>query len=285
MGVNQPNKRGADQAGKKGKPARKAAVMQSTASASKPADAAAPSSSSSSLLLQVMPHVSSIAACAVCFVCVLFLHLFLCPPNVSRSGCQRSGTLEECVKSLPCCECGHTDAPHVCPSPNAGPSMQHLLLRHSGAVSFAGMMHMCAWLSPAECIACGVTCGPVRCVCKRVKQYSNRHGHDAQGGGGQSGAAPAGASLLEHTGVAQQAAPAAQRTAQRTAQTLSPLPRPGKHSRSDTTGQVSGAIGDSPLQLLGTIKVHDCCTPSPSLHLIQGMHDPTLTHVCNSRIT
>jgi len=74
-----------------------------------------------------------------------------------------------------------------------------------------------------------------------------------QGGGGQSGAAPAGPSLLEPTGAAQQAAPAAQRTAQ----TLSPLPRPGKHSRSDTrSGQVSGALGDSWLQLLGPIK-HD----------------------------
>ncbi len=71
MGVDQPNKRAADQAGKKGKPARKAAAsIQSTAGASKPADAAAPSSSSSSsLLLQVMPHVFVFATCAVCFVC------------------------------------------------------------------------------------------------------------------------------------------------------------------------------------------------------------------------
>jgi len=62
MGVDQPNKRVADQAGKKGKPARKAgANIQSTAGASKPAHAAAPSSSSSSLLLQVTPHVSSFA--------------------------------------------------------------------------------------------------------------------------------------------------------------------------------------------------------------------------------
>jgi len=74
-----------------------------------------------------------------------------------------------------------------------------------------------------------------------------------QGGGGQSGAAPAGPSLLEPTGAAQQAAPAAQRTAQ----TLSPLPRPGKRSRSDTTRQVSGAFGDSWLQLLGPIIVRD----------------------------
>jgi len=85
MGVDQPNKRVADQAGKKGKPARKAgANIQSTAGASKPAHAAAPSSSSSSsLLFQVMPHVSSFATYAVCFVCLLFLHLFfvnqVCP--------------------------------------------------------------------------------------------------------------------------------------------------------------------------------------------------------------
>ncbi len=78
MGLDQPNKRAADQAGKKGKPARKAAAsIQSTAGANKPADATAPSSSSSSLLLQVMPHVSLFAAYAVCFVCILFLHLFL----------------------------------------------------------------------------------------------------------------------------------------------------------------------------------------------------------------
>jgi len=150
MGFDQPNKRGADQAGKKGKPARKAAAsiqstagasMETTASASKPADAAAPSSSSSSLLLQVMPHISSFAAYAVC---LLFLHRFFCQPNVSKSGCQRSGALRECVKTLPCCECGHTGAPHVCPPPNAGPTIQHLLLRHSGAVSFDEVMHMCA---------------------------------------------------------------------------------------------------------------------------------------------
>ncbi len=153
MGFDQPNKRGADQAGKKGKPARKAAAsiqstagasMETTASASKPADAAAPSSSSSSLLLQVMPHISSFAAYAVCFLCLLFLHRFFCQPNVSKSGCQRSGALRECVKTLPCCECGHTGAPHVCPPPNAGPTIQHLLLRHSGAVSFDEVMHMCA---------------------------------------------------------------------------------------------------------------------------------------------
>ena len=70
MGVDQPNKRGADQAGKKGKPARKAAAsIQSTANAGKPADAAAPSSSSS-LPAQVMPHVFLFATCAVCFVCL-----------------------------------------------------------------------------------------------------------------------------------------------------------------------------------------------------------------------
>ena len=74
-----------------------------------------------------------------------------------------------------------------------------------------------------------------------------------QGGGGQSGAAPAKPSLLEPSGSAQQAAPAAQRTAQ----TLSPLPRPGKRSRSETTCQVSGAFGDSWLRLLGPIKVHE----------------------------
>jgi len=155
-------------------------------------------------------------------------------------------------------------------------------------------------------------------VCaKLVKQYSNNHGRDVQGGGGQSGAAPAGPSLLEPTGAAQQSAPAAQRSAQ----TLSlrsetpspdqaqmsthavdaaaqkptsvdrhptdsthrpsavsdndaepntavvdtseqqlagmPLPRPGKRSSSDTTCQVNGAFGDSRMQLLGPIKVHD----------------------------
>ena len=74
-----------------------------------------------------------------------------------------------------------------------------------------------------------------------------------QGGGGQSGAAPAEPSLLQPTGAAQQAAPAAQRTAQ----TLSPLPRPGNRSRNDTTCRVSGAFGDSWLQLLGSIKGHD----------------------------
>ncbi len=74
-----------------------------------------------------------------------------------------------------------------------------------------------------------------------------------QGGGGQSGAAPAGPSLLEPTGAAQQAAP----TAQRSAQMLPPLPRPGKRSRSDNTCEVSGLFGDSWLQLLGPIKGHD----------------------------
>ncbi len=70
MGVDQPNKRAADQAGKKGKPARKAiASIQCTAGASKPADAAAPSSSSSILPAQVLPHVFLFATCAVCFVC------------------------------------------------------------------------------------------------------------------------------------------------------------------------------------------------------------------------
>ncbi|DBA88600.1 TPA: hypothetical protein ACH3X1_004247 [Trebouxia sp. C0004] len=57
MGVDQPNKRAADQTGKKGKPARKAgADIQRTAGASKPAHAMAPSSSSSSSLpLQADP--------------------------------------------------------------------------------------------------------------------------------------------------------------------------------------------------------------------------------------
>ncbi|KAL0055191.1 hypothetical protein WJX82_008551 [Trebouxia sp. C0006] len=112
MGVDQPNKRVADEAGKKGKPARKAAAsIQSTVGPSKPTDATAHSSSSSSSILpaQEMPH----------------------------------------------------------------------------------------------------------------------------GGGGQSGAAPAEPSSLEPTGAAQQAAPAAQRSAQM----LPPLPRPGKRSRTDNTCQ------------------------------------------------
>ncbi|KAL0027993.1 hypothetical protein WJX79_009296 [Trebouxia sp. C0005] len=51
MGVDQPNKRAAAQAGRKGKPARKAAAsIKSTARSSKPAQAMAPSSSSSSSL-------------------------------------------------------------------------------------------------------------------------------------------------------------------------------------------------------------------------------------------
>ncbi len=65
MGVDQPNKRAAEQAGKKGKPARKAAAnTKSTACASKPAHAAA-TSSSTSLPLHVMPHVFSFATYAV----------------------------------------------------------------------------------------------------------------------------------------------------------------------------------------------------------------------------
>ncbi|KAL0018833.1 hypothetical protein WJX77_008429 [Trebouxia sp. C0004] len=53
MGVGQPNKRAADQTGKKGKPARMAgANIQRTPGASKPAHAMAPSSSSSSLPLK-----------------------------------------------------------------------------------------------------------------------------------------------------------------------------------------------------------------------------------------
>ena len=92
MGVDQPNKRAADQAVKKGKPARKAGI-QSTAGASKPAHAMAPSSSSSSSLLsQVMPHVSSFATYAVCFVCwylvcSLFLHALSCLLYLFKSGC------------------------------------------------------------------------------------------------------------------------------------------------------------------------------------------------------
>ncbi len=71
MGVDQPNKRAADQAGNKGKPARKAgASNQSTAGPSKPIDATAPSSSSSSILpAQVTLHVFLSATCVVCFVC------------------------------------------------------------------------------------------------------------------------------------------------------------------------------------------------------------------------
>ena len=73
MGVDQPNKSGADQAGKKGKPARKAAAsIQSTAGASKPTDAAAPSSSSI-LPAQVIPNVFFFATWAVCFVCSCLL--------------------------------------------------------------------------------------------------------------------------------------------------------------------------------------------------------------------
>ena len=83
MGVDQPNKRAAEQAGKKGKPARKAAAnTKSTACASKPAHAAA-TSSSTSLPLHVMPHVFSFATYAVRFVCsylvcLLFLDPFSC---------------------------------------------------------------------------------------------------------------------------------------------------------------------------------------------------------------
>ena len=95
-------------------------------------------------------------------------------------------------------------------------------------------------------------------------QYSTKHGQDVQGGGGQSGAAPAGPSLPEPTGAAQQAAPVDSAALLNTAvvdiseQQLAgrPLPRPGKRSRSGTTCQVSGAFGDYWLQLLGPIKVH-----------------------------
>ena len=71
MGVDQPNKRVADEAGKKGKPARKAAAsIQSTVGPSKPTDATAHSSSSSILPAQEMPHV--ILICQMCnMFCVL----------------------------------------------------------------------------------------------------------------------------------------------------------------------------------------------------------------------
>ena len=96
-------------------------------------------------------------------------------------------------------------------------------------------------------------------------QYSTNHGQDVQGGGGQSGDAPAGPSLLEPTGAAQQAATVDSAALLNTAvvdiseQQLAgrPLPRPGKRNRSGTIRQVSGAFGDSWLQLLGPIKVHD----------------------------
>ena len=89
MGVDQPNKRAADQAGKKGKPARKAgANIQSTPGASMPAHATAPinSSSSSSLPLQVMPHVFICHTCSMLCVLVVSASVFCQPisPNLVR---------------------------------------------------------------------------------------------------------------------------------------------------------------------------------------------------------
>ena len=87
---------------------------------------------------------------------------------------------------------GQKSAPHVCPPANAGPALQHRPLGHSETVSSEGVVYMCTGLSSAECIACGVTWGESGVCAKLVMQYSTKHGQDVQGGGGQSGAAPAG---------------------------------------------------------------------------------------------
>jgi len=73
---------------------------------------------------------------------------------------------------------------------------------------------------------------------KLVKQYSSKHGRDVQGGGGQSGADPAGPSLLEPTGAAQQLAPTAQRSAQTLSHSLE-IPSPDQAHMSTNTVDIA----------------------------------------------